>query len=73
MLRKKQHVGNLTYEQKKRICTWKRDTTSLTQGQLAARAKRELAKNKAPAQGIISAIFARKDVYLYAKEEDLQA
>ncbi|ETK84727.1 hypothetical protein L915_10344, partial [Phytophthora nicotianae] len=40
---------------------------------LAARAKQEFAMIKVPAQGTISAIIARKDVYLNAKEEDLQA
>ncbi|KAG2767854.1 hypothetical protein Pcac1_g20921 [Phytophthora cactorum] len=51
MPRKQKHVGNLNFEQKKKICSWKLDKPTLTQEHLAQKAQKEFTMIKKPAQG----------------------
>ncbi|KAE9208594.1 hypothetical protein PF004_g16722 [Phytophthora fragariae] len=57
MPRKIKHVGNLTFQHKKKICEWRAAHPSLTQRDLAQKALRDLALAKAPTQGTISNIL----------------
>nr|CCA26566.1 putative CENPB/ARS binding proteinlike protein [Albugo laibachii Nc14] len=57
-------TGNLTFEQKKKICLWNEENAALTQLQLAAMAMREFNLVKAPVQGTISGILHDRKKYL---------
>ena len=66
-------VGNLTYEQKKKICLWHDANAALTQSQLADKAKREFGLFKAPVQGTISGILRDRQKFLHVKDVDLNS
>lgn len=66
-------VGNLTYEQKKKICQWHDANAALTQSQLADKAKREFGLFKAPVQGTISGILRDRQKFLHVKDVDLKS
>uniref|UniRef100_A0AAV1TSX4 Uncharacterized protein n=1 Tax=Peronospora matthiolae TaxID=2874970 RepID=A0AAV1TSX4_9STRA len=65
-------VSNLTYEQKKKNYPWHDANTTLTQSQLADKAKREFRLFKAPVQGTISGILRDRQKYLYVMDLDLK-
>ncbi|KAE8913196.1 hypothetical protein PF005_g17745 [Phytophthora fragariae] len=72
MPRKIKHVGNLTFQHKKKICEWRAAHPSLTQRDLAQKALRDLALAKAPTQGTISNILKEGKRFLLVTEAELQ-
>ncbi len=61
------NTGNLTNENKKKICEKKLENPDIRQSDLAEWAKRELHLAVAPTQGTISNILKRKEEYLSTK------
>ncbi|RAW28578.1 hypothetical protein PC110_g15044, partial [Phytophthora cactorum] len=72
MPRQPKHVGNLTLQQKKKICEWSAAHPHLTQRELALKAQRELALLKQPTQGAICNILKRKETFMRATDAQLQ-
>ena len=62
------NTGNLTNENKKKICEKKLENPDIRQSDLAEWAKRELHVAVAPTQGTISNILKRKEEYLSTKD-----
>ncbi|KAG2903813.1 hypothetical protein PC115_g15192 [Phytophthora cactorum] len=72
MPRQPKHVGNLTFQQKKKICEWSAARPHPTQRELALKAQRELALLKPPTQGTICNILKRMETFLRATDAQLQ-
>ncbi|KAK1929385.1 Protein PDC2 [Phytophthora citrophthora] len=73
MGRKQKHVGNLTFEQKKKVYIWHDDHPSMTQTELAEKAKKKFVLDKQPGQATISGLLKNTHRYKNAKDEDQQS
>ncbi|KAG7380373.1 hypothetical protein PHYPSEUDO_007261 [Phytophthora pseudosyringae] len=72
MPRQPKHVGNLTFQQKKKVCEWRAAHPHISQRKLALKAQWELALPKSPTQGTICNILKRKETFLRATDAQLQ-